>query len=201
MNGLTRFTTARETACILGIMVSCTRRIDPGEVPAYTAAEAGRMIGLRSEQVRRWLQDGRYATFFDLVDLLFVKNVLVHGISLHELRRARNEENSPIGGHHFTQRSFSTRSGASVVKQLVGQLQFHKGTGFAEKWFPLGPSARVVVDPRIAFGAPTITNRGVKTANVFDLYQAERKRIEVVCDWMELTVSEVEDAVRFERGI
>src|SRR5258706_14987180 len=109
-------------------MASHTRGMDPEEVPAYTAAEAGRLIGLRSEQVRRWLVDGRYATFLDLVDLLFVKNFLDHGISLHKLRRARNEGNSRIVGHHFTQRSFFTSSSAPAIEQLARQIQFHKGT-------------------------------------------------------------------------
>jgi uncharacterized protein (DUF433 family) len=227
--------------------------MDPWDVPAYTAAEAGRLVGLRAERIRRWLQgyeyryhpsDGStdrriwqapvirrgeneapYATFLDLVDLLFVKKFLDHGISLQKLRRALNEADALIGGHHFAQRSFFTDGRniylqvkdradalvelltggqwviAPVIKQLAKEIQFHRGTGFAEQWYPLGPSSRVVVDPRIAFGAPTIANRGVETANVFDLYQAERKRVEVVCNWMELTAPEVEDAVRFEEQL
>jgi uncharacterized protein (DUF433 family) len=222
--------------------------IDPWDVPAYTAAEAGRLVGLRPERIRRWLQgyeynyhgdrrirqepvihrgvnDAPYATFLDLIDLLFVKKFLDQHISLQKLRRALTEADALIGGHHFAQRSFFTdgrniylqvkeQTGAllellsggqwviaPVIKQLATEIKFHKGTGFAEQWYPLGPSSHVVIDPRISFGAPSVVSRGVETANVFDLYIAERKRVEVVCDWMELEKDEVKDAVRFEEQL
>jgi uncharacterized protein (DUF433 family) len=227
--------------------------MDPWDVPAYTAAEAGRMVGLRPERIRRWLQgyeynyhatgdasdrrirqepvihrggnDAPYATFLDLIDLLFVKKFLDQHISLQKLRRALTEADALIGGHHFAQRSFFTDgrniylqvkdhagallellSGgqwviAPVIKQLATEIRFHRGTGFAEQWYPLGPSSHVVIDPRIAFGAPSLVSRGVKTANVFDFYLAERKRVDVVCDWMELEKDEVNDAIRFEEQL
>jgi uncharacterized protein (DUF433 family) len=234
-------------------MTSHDRPADPWNVPAYTAAEAARLVGLRPERIRRWLlgyeyryhptngsidrrirqapivrrggDDAPYATFLDLIDLLFVKKFLDHGISLQKLRRALAEADALIGAHHFAQRSFFTDgrniylqvknradalvellSGgqwviAPVIKQLAMEIQFNDGTGFAEQWYPLGPTSRVVVDPRIAFGAPIIVDRGVETANVFDLYLAERKRVDVVCEWMDLKTSEVEDAVRFEEQL
>ena len=68
------------------------------EKPNYQAAEASRLVGLRSDRVRRWLkgydyqydaetrhqkpvisrneyQETRYASFLDLIDLLFVKRL------------------------------------------------------------------------------------------------------------------------------
>jgi uncharacterized protein (DUF433 family) len=227
--------------------------LDPWDVPAYTAAEAGRLVGLRAERVRRWLQgyeyryhptdgstdrrirqapvirrgevDTPHATFLDLIDLLFVKKFLDHGISLQRLRGALTEADALIGGHHFAQRSFFTDgrniylqvkdradalvellSGgqwmiAPVIKQLAAEIRFHEGSGFAEQWYPLGPASRVVIDPCIAFGAPTVLDRGIETANVYDFYQAERKRIDIVCRWMDLNPGEVEDAVRFEQQL
>jgi uncharacterized protein (DUF433 family) len=231
-------------------MTSRGARMDPWDVPAYTAAEAGRLVGLRAERIRRWLQGYEYkyhssngstdrrvrqapviyrggteapfATFLDLIDLLFVKKFLDEGISLQKLRRALTEADALIGGHHFAQRSFFTDgrniylqvkdkadallellSGgqwviAPVIKQLAKEIKFHQQTGLAEQWYPLGPESHVVVDPRIAFGAPSILNRGVETANIYDLYVAERRRLRVVCEWMELNEPEVEDAIRFE---
>jgi uncharacterized protein (DUF433 family) len=227
--------------------------LEPWDVPAYTAAEAGRLVGLRAQRVRRWLQgyeyryhpadgstdrrirqapvirrgdtDTPYATFLDLIDLLFVKKFLDHGISLQKLRRALDEADALIGGHHFAQRSFFTDgrniylqvkdradalvellSGgqwviAPVIKQLASEIRFHEGSGFAEQWYPLGRSSRVVIDPRIAFGAPTVLERGIETANVFDLYQAEQKRVDLVCRWLDLKPAEVKDAVRFEQQL
>lgn len=221
----------------------------PWDAPAYSAAMAGRLVGLRPERVRRWLHGYEYsyassdkstkrrikqlpvisrsseapfASFLDLVDLLFVKRFLDEGISLQKLRKALEEAETLIGGHHFAQRSFFTDGRniylqvkdradallelltggqwviAPVIKKLATEIKFHDTTGFAERWYPLGREGRVVLDPRISFGAPTIVAKGVETANVYDLFVGERMRADVVCAWMELTPEEVEDAVAFE---
>lgn len=231
--------------------------LHPWDVPTYTATTAGRLVGLRPERVRRWLvgyeydyagagestkrrvrkapiihreeTDTPFASFLDLIDLLFVRRFLEAGISLQKLRRALAEADALIGGHHFAQRSFFTDgrnvylqvrkqspsqaeallellSGgqwviAPVIKELATEIKFHDATGFAERWYPLGPRTHVVIDPRISFGAPTVANRGVETANVFDLYLAERKRVDAVCSWLELKPEEVQDAVQFEQQL
>lgn len=225
--------------------------ITPWDVPTYTAAEAGRLVGLQPSRVRRWLRgyeydvperetsttrrvrqvpvihrgnaaDTPYASFLDLVDLLFVKKFLDAGVSLQKLRRAMEEADQLIGGHHFAQRSFFTDGRniymevrgrgdallelltggqwviAPVIKHLATEIKFHEATGFAERWFPLGPQGRVVVDPRVSFGAPTIVDKGIETANVFDLYLAENERIDAVASWLSLEPREVQDAVAFE---
>jgi uncharacterized protein (DUF433 family) len=236
-------------------MTASSSALHPWDAPAYTAAMAGRLVGLRPERVRRWLVGYEYdyaaagepvkrrikkapvvhresdetpfASFLDLIDLLFVKGFLDAGISLQKVRRALDEADALVGGHHFAQRSFFTdgrnvylevkkrASGAAtsllellsggqwviapVIKDLATEIKFHHATGFAERWYPLGPQTRVIVDPRVSFGAPTVLNRGIETANVFDLYIAERKQIDAVCSWLELQPEEVEDAVQFEQ--
>jgi uncharacterized protein (DUF433 family) len=224
--------------------------ITPWDVPTYTAAETGRLVGLLPSRVRRWFQgyeyklaehgtstsrrvrqvpvihrgdaDAPYASFLDLIDLLFVKKFLEAGVSLQKLRRAMEEADTLIGGHHFAQRSFFTDGRniymevrgradallelltggqwviAPVIKHLAMEIKFHEATGFAERWFPLGPRAHVVVDPRVSFGAPTILDRGIETANVFDLYLAENERADAVASWLGIEVKEVQDAVTFE---
>lgn len=222
----------------------------PWDVPTYTAAEAGRLAGLQPSRVRRWLRgyeyeiaeretstrrrvrqfpvihrgdpDTPYASFLDLIDLLFVRKFLEAGVSLQKLRRAMEEADSLIGGHHFAQRSFFTDGRninmevrgradallelltggqwviAPVIRHLATEIRFHETTGFAERWFPLGPNGSVVVDPRISFGAPTILDRGIETANVYDLYIAENERVDAVVSWLGLNAKEVQDAVAFE---
>ena len=224
----------------------------PLDQPMYTAAMAARFTSLRASRVRRWLRgygyrypvasqhvtrvshqgpvikrttDQPYATFLDLVDLLFVRSFLQHGITLQRLRKALKEAEELLGGHHFAQRAFFTDghqiwlqvhknsdalmqllSGgqwviARIIKELAEQIDFQELSGFAERWYPLGPRTPVVLDPRIAFGAPTIVGRGVETSNVYDLYLAERKKTRLVVRWMELEEQEVEAAVRFESGL
>lgn len=222
----------------------------PWDVPTYTAAETGRLVGLQPGRVRRWLRgyeydvhqreastirrvrqipvirrddtDAPYASFLDLIDLLFVKKFLEAGVSLQKLRRAMEEADTLIGGHHFAQRSFFTEGHniymevrgrgdallellaggqwviAPVIRHLAAEIRFHEANGFAERWYPLGPGATVIVDPRVAFGAPAILNRGIETANVYDLYMAENQRVDAVASWLGIGEKEVQDAVAFE---
>jgi len=226
----------------------------PWEVPLYTSAEAGRLVRLRPERVRRWLHgyhftytagpDGEmrwgrkepvvkriegdqspHASFLDLVDLLFVRKFLEHGVTLQKLRRALAEAETLLDGHHFAQRSFFTDGSdiylqvhreaeallellsggqwviAPVIKAIAQQIDFHETTGFAERWFPLGKTGLVVLDPQIAFGAPTLVHRGVKTANVYDLFNGEQQQVEPVATWMSLRTAEVHAAVRWEEHL
>ena len=225
------------------------------DIPRYTPTEAGRLAGLTPDRVRRWLRgyeytyspagadsarrvrkgpirqrkgalESSYASFLDLVDLLFVKRFLEQGFSLQKLRIALAEAEAVIGGHHFAQRCYFTDgrniylqvkdgdaenllqllSGgqwviADVIKHFARQVDFDEKTGFAEKWFPHGRGGRVVLDPRVCFGAPTIVRHGVRTANVYDLYRAESQNVASVASWMDVESPDVEAAVTFEKAL
>lgn len=227
-------------------------RLYPLDEPMYNAAMAGRVVGISATRVRRWLRgyeyrysvaseakrrkaaqgpvvhrttDSAYASFLDLIDLLFVRHFLDYGIPLQRLRKALSEAEELIGGHHFAQRSFFTDghevwvqvkdeseslmqllSGgqwviAPIIRQLAEQIDFQAVTGFAERWYPAGFDGRVVLDPRVSFGSPTVANRGVETCNIYDLFVAEGKRVVPVSRWMELREEEVEAAVAFEQQL
>lgn len=225
------------------------------DIPRYTPAEAGKLTGLRPERIRRWLrgysytyasrsereatlvhqgpvikqrdaQDTGYASFLDLVDLLFVRQFLEKGFSLQKIRKALAEAESIVGGHHFAQRVYFTDgheiylrvkdkgqenllqllSGgqwviADVILHMAKQVDFDEGTGFAEKWYPAGRNAGIVLDPRVCFGAPTIAGKGIRTSNVYDLFVAEAADIRRVSEWMHLREQEVDAAVKFERAL
>ena len=83
---------------------------------------------------------------------------------------------------------------------MAEQVDFDQETGFADRWYPAGRNGGIVLDPRICFGAPTVVGRGVRTANVYDLFVAERQSTRVVADWLSLHPEEVESAVKFERA-
>lgn len=218
--------------------------------PTYNASEAGRLAGLKPDRVRRWLRgysylragavrrqepvlrrsEGRssttYASFLDLVDLLFVKQFLDEGITLPQLRRALAEAADLLGVSHFARQAFFTegrrihlevrrkggrdllqlQSGgqwviASVILELAKRIDFDDASQLARRWYPQGPQGRIVVDPSVSFGAPTIAGRGIATANVADLYHAEGGDLEAACNWWGLSRGEVEAAVEFERGL
>lgn len=196
----------------------------------YSPTMASRLVGLESSRVRRWLQGYeytyQYASFVDLIDLLFVKKFVEHGISVQRLRKALEEAVDLTGDHHFAQRRFWTDgrkvflqikdkpaeallellSGgqwviAPIIKQVAHQIEFDAVTGVSTRWFPLGKDKSVVVDPSVAFGAPTIAGRGVQTANVFDLYKGEGRNIGRVSAWLDLPPAVVQHAVEFEQTL
>ncbi len=218
--------------------------------PTYNASEAARLADLKPDRVRRWLRGysyshaggvhrqepvirrpgqratAKYASFLELVDLLFVKEFLNEGISLQQLRRALYEAADLLGVTHFARQVFFTEgrrihlevgqkggkallqllSGgqwviAPVILELAKRIDFEETSQLATRWYPRGRTGRIVLDPAIAFGQPTIAGHGIATANVFDLYQAEGGDIDAVCNWWGLSRDEAEAAVEFERGL
>lgn len=105
---------------------------NPLDRPTYSAAEAARLVNMSPTRVRRWLSgyiiysnEGAfkrqkplmirpgttgtsYASFLDLVDLLWVKNFLEYGFSLQKMRRALAEVTEVLGDEHFARQSFFT---------------------------------------------------------------------------------------------
>ena len=166
-----------------------------------------------------------YASFLDLVDLLFVTAFLNHGFSLQKVRRALDEARELLGTSHFARQTFFTDGGSiflqlqdrgeailelmsggqwvipAVIRQIARQIDFAAPGGLARRWYPLGRSRPVILDPFVSFGAPSIAGRGVKTANVHDLFVAERGSVAAVRAWWNLTDAEVKAAVEFERRL
>lgn len=228
---------------------------NPLDVPTYSPATASRLVRLEPGRVRRWLEGyeynyspkmatansrrrqrplvrrrgalgSRYASFLDLIDLLFVKKFVEHGISVQKLRKALEEAVDLIGDHHFAQRRFWTDGRkiylqikdkpaeallellsdgqwviAPIIKQVAHQIEFDEQSGMSKRWFPLGKDKPVVLDPAVSFGAPTIAGHGVQTANVFDLYKGEGRDINRVSAWLDVPPEAVESAVEFEQGL
>lgn len=221
------------------------------EAPSYSLAETARLTELSSSRVRRWLQgysysysvaDGQeirhgsqepvvergrtsgtsYASFLDLIDLLFVKRFLDHGFGLPTVRRALDEAREHLGTDHFARRTFFT-SGKSIFLQmdnrgkyiiklmsggqwaiadiiinLAKRIDFDEATDFARRWYPWGKNRPIVIDPLISFGRPSIIGRGTATESIYDLYRGENDQLEEVCRWMGLTMNEANAAVEFE---
>lgn len=223
---------------------------DQYNVPMYFTAETARLVNISRYRVRRWLEGyeysciaGRrrqqpvvrkgwqdkdyphYASFLDLVDLLFVKRFLDYGISLQKLRKALDEAKEILGTNHFARQSFFTDGKniclkvknkgnailellsdgqwviSDIIKQLAHQIDFDESSELARRWRPVEGNGLVVLDPMISFGRPIIVDKGITTENISDLFFAEREKMGPVCDWMELTSKEVEAAVKFERHL
>ena len=229
-------------------MINNPSHDDRWSFPSYPAAEAGRLVGLTASRVRRWLkgydysygdamwrqgpvlqrrptQVTSYASFLELVDLLFVKRFLDHGVSLQKVRRALVEAREILGTDHFARETFFTDGSGiflkvrekgnailelisggqwtieSIIRQLATQIDFESPGGLASRWYPLGRERSVVLDPSVSFGRPSVVGHGTTTANIYDLYLAEGETVGPVRAWWDLTIEEVEAAVEFERGL
>lgn len=223
-------------------------------IPMYYTAEVARLVDISTWRVHRWLEgyeydyeSGRrrqkpvvqrvwydknyphYASFIDLVELLFVKRFLDYGISLQKIRKAFKEAKNILGTENFAHQSFFTDGNniclkikeksiakeesenilellsggqwviSDIIKLLAHQIDFDKSTELALRWFPLEGNRLIVLDPLISFGRPIIAEKGITTENIHDLFIAEGETIHPVCEWMNLIQEEVETAVKFER--
>lgn len=168
-----------------------------------------------------------YASFLDLVDLIIVREFLNRGFKLPTLRKALDEAREYLGTPHLGRNVFFTSGNQEIILQLPedgvmialltgGQaaipeitrslsdkLEFEDVTefGFAKRWYPRGMNGRIVIDPEISFGRPTLVGRGVATNNIYDLFLGEKKEVEPVANWFNIPVLEVRAAVQFEHSL
>ncbi len=226
--------------------------IESLHAPAYSIAETSRLVRLSKWSVGRYLRGyeyeylvkeqthvgqqppvvnqstggSTYASFLDLVDLLFVKEFLKRGFTLQYLRKALGEARCYLGTPHFARSEFYT-SGAGIVlelpahpafvalmrggqttipeitKKLSNKLDFETITqfGLARRFYPKGKNRPIVIDPQVSFGRPTLVGYGVATSNIYDLYLGEKKKIKPVSDWFNIPVPLVRAAVQFEHSL
>ncbi|MBM3214901.1 DUF433 domain-containing protein [Candidatus Poribacteria bacterium] len=85
-----------------------------------------------------------------------------------------------------------------VIKALADEIEFDSSTDLAQRWYPPDADRRVVVDPAVSFGSPSVAGTGITTANVYDLYVAEGRKIGPVRRWFGLETDCIEAAICFE---
>jgi uncharacterized protein (DUF433 family) len=83
-----------------------------------------------------------------------------------------------------------------VLDRYVEEIDFEASTALVERWFPLGRDVPIVLDPRIAFGAPVIVGTRIRT-DVLTLYAAGNS-LPAVARAFELDVPRVQAAIDFE---
>jgi len=219
---------------------------DPFKEPIYYSSEVARFVKITPTRVARWLKGYEYiysaqrvskppvikqkdktyvyegyASFYDLIELLFIKNFLAYGISLQKLRKAFDEAKEILEVSHLAHQVFFTDgkyiclfiltedvllellSGGqlaikNIIEELAHQIDFDKVTKLACRWYPPEGNNIVVLDPLVSFGKPVIRNKGITTENVYDLYIAEGEKAKPVCSWFDLTQEELRAAINFQ---
>lgn len=172
----------------------------------------------------------RELSFLDLIELFVVKGMNDEmGLSIQSIRRAAAylmEHHSGLE-HPLASRRLETdgkdlflrlghersakadlinvsRRGQAVFGQVVKiylrKIDFNRKTTLAERWWPLGRSVPVVLDPKIAFGAPHVVVGGIPTRALYGPISAGDDE-RVVANWFDVSLKEVRAAVQFERGL
>jgi uncharacterized protein (DUF433 family) len=81
-------------------------------------------------------------------------------------------------------------------------LTFDPTSGLAMRWPPCEKEfPRVVIDPRIAYGQPSLEPVRVPTDAVFATWKAENGSYAAVADWYEIDESLAREAVEFELAL
>jgi uncharacterized protein (DUF433 family) len=212
--------------------------------PAYSMAETSRLTGIKKWSVSRWLRgykyyggkldpvirreispESTYASFLDLIDLLFVRKFIESGFSLQRIRKALDEARDYLGTRHFARNKFFTnsreivlelpegdmvallkdgqRAMGEVIESVFDKVDFEEVTefGFVRRWYPKGKQGYIVIDPLISFGRPTIIGSGIATENIIDLYLGEKEKIGPVESWFQIPRHHIQAAIRFETSL
>jgi uncharacterized protein (DUF433 family) len=212
--------------------------------PTYSISEVHRLTGISRWRISRWLRgykydggeqspvirrsipsESTYASFLDLIDLLFVRKFIERGFSLQFIRKALEDARVHLGTPHFAWNKFFTssdkiilelpksnmvtllaggqRAMSEIIEQVYDKLDFEEVTefGFVSRWYPEGRQGYIIIDPQISFGRPTVKGSGIATENIFDLYLGENQKIEPVRKWFQLPRQEIQAAIRFEAGL
>lgn len=167
--------------------------------------------------------DGSLAlSFRDLIEIRFVDAFLRHGVTWKTLRRAAEKARLLSGSPHpFSTRQFRTdgraifarirnetgeaalldvardqRVFASIIRPYLKHVDFAKEDPI--RWWPLGRSKHVVLDPTRSFGQPITADSGVPTVVLAEAYRANGS-IGDVARWYEVSAASVRHAIEFEK--
>jgi uncharacterized protein (DUF433 family) len=179
------------------------------------------------------IEGERALTFVELVELLYVRAFHELGVSWKTIRDAADVAARLFDSRHpFALRQLyldpaSALYGAvaepdgsealvelsghgqqafpQVLKPYLEQLEFGVG-GVAARWWPMGKDAGVVVDPRIAFGAPIIEGTRIPAGTLADAFEAERpaygeRALERVAWMYEVEPRHVRNSLEFSRWL
>jgi uncharacterized protein (DUF433 family) len=87
--------------------------------------------------------------------------------------------------------------GALDVFAQLREISYLTETGLAGRWYPNGEKGGVVIDPKLAFGAPVLIDSGVPTHAIWEQSKSVKEPIRLA-DWFRLDVQRVNDALRYE---
>ena len=214
----------------------------------YTVPDVSKILGFSKDRIRRWVSGykrtgkgkkyeykpmidegfwgegaSRAVNFYSLVEMYTFIKLLDLGISVRNIRKAREELKArfdlpyPFASHKLLcdghQIVIEMQSIDNKIYLLLGEggqtafqeaiklyykkIDFNDSSTLAERYWPAGKDRMVVVDPNRGFGRPTIRNTNITTEVIFSLYQAGEDKMQIA-DLYEVDEKAIEDAVGFE---
>lgn len=166
-------------------------------------------------------------SFRDLLEVRFVQYFREHGVSWKVIRRAAECASEIVqDSHPFSTKRFKT-DGRSIFAEIVQETGeeslldlakrqygfksfvepfLFEGLEFSDlgiapvRWWPLGRSRRVMIDPQRLFGQPICVPESVPTAVLANAFKAEGS-VDAVARWFMVHPKSVSDAVEFEQKL
>jgi uncharacterized protein (DUF433 family) len=184
----------------------------------HSAATVPSMIG------RKYGELG--LTFADLIEIRFLDRFVEHGVSWPAIRIAAQRARELLGRERpFSSRVFST-DGHTILAEIVrpkedpalldlvkNQWEFRKIVSpflYASldfgvdddpiRWWPMGKSKIVVIDPARSFGTPIASDVGVPT-EIIALAVAADQTMRFVAGIYDMPLRSVRHAVAYERSL
>jgi uncharacterized protein (DUF433 family) len=173
------------------------------------------------------IEDSVALSFYELMELRVVKGLIDQGISLQRVRQtaalcAREFQTQ----HPFASRRVytdGTRVYAAlsrddvpdvielserrrlqvilgeVVQPFLKEIDFDETNLLAHRWWPMGRSVPVVLDPRIAFGSPVLQGTAIRTSVAARMAATVPR--EEVAEAYDVDLARIEAAVEFEEQL
>lgn len=165
-------------------------------------------------------------SFLDLVEVLFIRSFRKHGVSWGSIRVASQKAAAFLESPHpFARRAFYTdgrdiltrvaqdsgeRELINLVRDqyemddivspaLYENLEFGD-MDFANRWWPLGRSQGVVVDPALNLGKPVVAAYNIPTATLGRMAKTAGN-VRQVAEWYEVDEATVLAAIEYENAI
>lgn len=163
----------------------------------------------------------KHLDFLALIELFTIYQLREAGVSFPEIRAARSDLMQEFQTTHpfalkgllSDGRKIATelkdssqylilndqgqRGFEAVLKHFFLHIDFEQASQLAERYYPCGKEASVVVDPRISFGRPTVTGTAIATETLQSLFNGGETP-EIIAGQFEISEKAVRDALAFE---
>ena len=161
---------------------------------------------------------GGGVSFTDLVEIVAIGGFKRRGFSVPTIRKIvencqeRFGESYPLSTQTFKVGGrdvfVSLESGLHDVLRRQGAVAWDEvlapfldtldyRDAFAYRWWPLGRSRQIVIDPAYGYGLPVIADSGVRTETIRERFEVGDSIAQIACDF-NVQAEEVQSAIQFE---